>query len=67
MLLFQEFYERCGKAIGIGIILSKRKGGIYMLGDPPETHFSGFQLISKSGGAYFLSFVSVVQSIVVEN
>ena len=27
-LLFQEFYERCGKAIGIAIILSKRKGGI---------------------------------------
>ena len=26
-LLFQEFYERCGKAIGIAIILSKRKGG----------------------------------------
>ena len=28
-LVFQEFYERCGKAIGIGIILSKRKGGIF--------------------------------------
>ena len=27
--LFQELYERCAKAIGIGIILSKRKGGIY--------------------------------------
>ena len=27
-LRFQELYERCGKAIGIGIILSKRKGGI---------------------------------------
>ena len=25
---FQELYERCGKAIGIGIILSKEEGGI---------------------------------------
>ena len=32
-LLFQELYERCAKAIGIGIILSKRKGGmIFPLG-----------------------------------
>ena len=25
---FQELYERCGKAIGIGIIFSKEEGGI---------------------------------------
>ena len=31
---FQELYERCAKAIGIGIILSKRKGGIAS-GSPP--------------------------------
>ena len=37
---FQELYERCGKAIGIGIILSKEEGGILILkpatGDKPS-------------------------------
>jgi hypothetical protein len=35
-----EFYERCGKAIGIAIILSKRKGGIYIYENLPRFFLS---------------------------
>ena len=38
---FQELYERCGKAIGIGIILSKEEGGTYKRRRPRSSIFRG--------------------------
>ena len=46
-LRFQELYERCAKAIGIGIILSKRKGGIYI--ERPTLFFLGSRPCAWAG------------------